>query len=37
VEWRFGESGDKFIGVRTEVNSVKGAEAADFFSEYESI
>jgi hypothetical protein len=31
VDWRLGECGDKFIGVCTEVNSVKGAEAADFF------
>jgi hypothetical protein len=31
VEWRLGECGDKFIGVYTEVNSVMGAEAADFF------
>jgi hypothetical protein len=31
VDWRFGESGNKFIGVCTEANSVKGAEAADFF------
>jgi hypothetical protein len=31
VEWRLGVCGDKFIGVCTEANSVKGAEAADFF------
>jgi hypothetical protein len=31
VDWRLGECGDKFIGVCTEANSVKGAEAADFF------
>jgi hypothetical protein len=31
VEWRLGECGDKFIGVCTEANSVKGAESADFF------
>jgi hypothetical protein len=31
VEWWLGESGDKFIGVCTEANSVMGAEAADFF------
>jgi hypothetical protein len=30
VDWRLGECGDKFIGVCTEANSVKGAEAADF-------
>jgi hypothetical protein len=32
VDWRLGECGNKFIGVCTEVNSVKGAVAADFFS-----
>jgi hypothetical protein len=31
VDWRLGECGSKFIGVCTEANSVKGAEAADFF------
>jgi hypothetical protein len=31
VDWRLGECGNKFIGVCTEANSVKGAEAADFF------
>jgi hypothetical protein len=31
VDWRLGECGDEFIGVCTEANSVKGAEAADFF------
>jgi hypothetical protein len=31
VGWRFGECGDKLIGVCTEANRVKGAEAADFF------
>jgi hypothetical protein len=31
MDWRLGEYGNKFIGVRTEANSVKGAEAADFF------
>jgi hypothetical protein len=30
MEW-LGECGDKFFGVRTEENSVMGAEAADFF------
>jgi hypothetical protein len=30
VNWRLGECGDEFIGVCTEANSVKGAEAADF-------
>jgi hypothetical protein len=31
VDWRLGECGNKFIDVCTEANSVKGAEAADFF------
>jgi hypothetical protein len=31
VGWRLGECDDKFIGVCTEVKSVRGAEAADFF------
>jgi hypothetical protein len=31
VDWRLGECGNNFIGVCTEANSVKGAEAADFF------
>jgi hypothetical protein len=31
ADWRLGECGNKFIAVRTEANSVKGAEAADFF------
>jgi hypothetical protein len=31
VDWRLGEHGNKFIGVFTEANSVKAAEAADFF------
>jgi hypothetical protein len=31
VGWRLGECGNKFIGVCTEANSVKGVEAADFF------
>jgi hypothetical protein len=31
VNWRLGERGNKFIGVCTEANSVKGAESADFF------
>jgi hypothetical protein len=31
VDWRFGECGNKLIGVCTEANSVKGVEAADFF------
>jgi hypothetical protein len=31
VDCRLGECGDKLIGVCTEANSVKGAEAADFF------
>jgi hypothetical protein len=31
VDWRLGEFGNKFIGVCTEANSVKGAEAANFF------
>jgi hypothetical protein len=29
VEWRLGECGDRFTGVCTEANSVKGAEAAN--------
>jgi hypothetical protein len=31
VDWRLGERGNMFNGVCTEANSVKGAEAADFF------
>jgi hypothetical protein len=31
VDKRLGERGNKFIGVCAEANSVKGAEAADFF------
>jgi hypothetical protein len=31
VDRRLGERVNKFIGVCTEANSVKGAEAADFF------
>jgi hypothetical protein len=31
VDWRLGECGNKFIDVCAETNSVKGAEAADFF------
>jgi hypothetical protein len=31
VDWRLGDCGNKFIGVCTEANSVKGAEAADLF------
>jgi hypothetical protein len=31
VDWQLGEHGNKFIGVYTEANRVKGAEAADFF------
>jgi hypothetical protein len=29
VDWRLGECGNKFVGVCTEANSVKGAEAAE--------
>jgi hypothetical protein len=28
VDWRLSERGNKFVGVCTEANSVKGAEAA---------
>jgi hypothetical protein len=31
VDWRLGECVTKFIGVCTEANRLKGAEAADFF------
>jgi hypothetical protein len=31
VDWRLGECSNKFIGVCTVPNSVKGAEAVDFF------
>jgi hypothetical protein len=31
VDWRLSECGNKFNGVYTEANRVKGAEAADFF------
>jgi hypothetical protein len=31
VDWLIGECGNKFIGECTEANSIKGAEAADFF------
>jgi hypothetical protein len=29
VDWRFGEWGDKFIGVYTDANIVMGAESGD--------
>jgi hypothetical protein len=31
VDWHLGECGNTIISVCTEANSVKGAEAADFF------
>jgi hypothetical protein len=31
MDWQLGECDNKFIGVCMEANSVKGAEAADFF------
>jgi hypothetical protein len=31
VDWQLSECGNKLIGVCTEANNIKGAEAADFF------